>query len=171
MIRVVLGALEDSDTEAILRPIRSDLTPVSAASRDVGSAAGPLMEERLQSQGSVPVGGAILTPGGSLAAPYVIHVVVMSDDEPQTGATVERALRNGLARAADWGIESLALPPLGMSAGLTEPEVAAESLVRVLRDHLAGGNDSLDLTIVATTSFEEELFARLVGATEEGRVR
>ena len=68
MIRVVLGALEDSDTEAILRPIRSDLTPVSAASRDVGSAAGPLMEERLQSQGSVPVGGAILTPGGSLAA-------------------------------------------------------------------------------------------------------
>jgi O-acetyl-ADP-ribose deacetylase (regulator of RNase III) len=169
VIRIVLGSLEDAEAEAIVRPIRSDLTPVTVASRDVGAAAGPGMEERLVALGSLPVGGAVITPGGSLSSPFVIHVVVMSADQPQTAATVERALKNGLARAADWGISSLALPPLGLAAGLTEPEVAAETLVGILREHLRGGNDPLDLAIVATTSFEEELFTRLVGATEMDR--
>jgi O-acetyl-ADP-ribose deacetylase (regulator of RNase III) len=171
VIRIVLGALEDADTEAIVRPIRSDLTPVSAASRDVGAVAGPEMDDRLAALGSLPVGGAVITPGGALAAPFVIHVVVMSDDQPQTAATVQRALENGLARAADWGISSLAVPPLGISVGLTEPEVAAEKLVEVLRGHLNQGHDPLDLAIIATTSFEEELFTRFVGATESDRMR
>lgn len=162
MIRVVFEPLAEVEAEALVRPIRSDLAPVTAAARDVAAAAGPRMDERLEKLGSLPVGGAVMTPAGDLRADFVIHAVVMSEDEPQTTATVQRALRNGLARAADWGIESLAIPPLGIGVGLTEPEVSAQALVTVLFNHLDEGRAPLDLTIVVTSSFEEELFTRLV---------
>ena len=40
MIEVLLGALYEQETEGILRPIRSDLVPVTCASRDVAEGAG-----------------------------------------------------------------------------------------------------------------------------------
>jgi O-acetyl-ADP-ribose deacetylase (regulator of RNase III) len=168
MIRVAFEPLVDVPAEALVRPIRSDLAPVTATARDLAAAAGPLMEERLERLGSLPVGGAVMTPAGDLRADFVIHAVVMSEDEPQTTGTVQRALRNGLARAADWGVESLALPPLGLGVGLTEPEDSAQALVAILANHIDEGRAPLDLTIVVTSSFEEELFTRLVAeATRE----
>lgn len=162
MIRVVREELTDVAVEAVLRPIRADLAPVSAASRDVAAAAGPEVEARLEKLGTLPMGSAVMTPGGSLGADFLIHVVVMSEEEPQTTLSAQRALRNGLGRAADWGVESLAVPPLGLGVGLTEPEVSAQALVDILRSHLDEGRAPLDLVIVASTSFEEELFTRLV---------
>jgi len=167
MIRVVLDRLHDVAVEAIVCPVRSDLAPVSVASRDLAVAAGAAIEERLNELGFLPIGGAVMTPSGALEADFVIHAVVMSEDEPQTALTVQRALRNGLARAADWGVGSLALPPLGMSVGLVEPEESARALVEILRDHLDEGRPPLDLVIVAGTPYEEELFRRLVDAVED----
>jgi O-acetyl-ADP-ribose deacetylase (regulator of RNase III) len=46
-------------------------------------------------------GGAVVTPGGDLSADFVIHVVVSAPDEPETSVNVQKALRNGLRRAAD----------------------------------------------------------------------
>ena len=169
MIRVVLGALAEATAEAIVRPIRSDLDPVSAASRDVAAAAGSAPEERLARLGMLPVGGAAVTPAGSLDAMYIIHASVMSEDQPQTNHTVQRALRNVLRRAADWGMASLALPPIGIGVGLTEPEVSARLLVDILYDHLDEGRDPLDLTIVTASSFEMERFTRLVDAAAAER--
>jgi O-acetyl-ADP-ribose deacetylase (regulator of RNase III) len=164
VIRVEQARLEEVRAEAVVRPIRSDLAPVTAASRDVATAAGPGMEARLAKLGSLPLGGAVMTPAGELPCDFVIHAVVMSEEEPQTTVTVQRALRNGLARAVDWGVTSLAVPPLGMGVGLTDPEQSAQALVELLFAHLDEGRAPLDLTIVVTSSFEEELFRRLVEA-------
>ena len=127
------------------------------------------MTTRLEKIGTLPLGGAVMTPAGELQAGFLIHVVVMSDDEPQTALTVQRALRNGLGRAADWGCASLALPPLGLGVGLTEPEVSGEALVELLWSHIDEGHEPLDLVIVASTSYEEELFAGLIAAAERAR--
>lgn len=169
MIRVVRQPLAEAVAEAVVRPIRSDLAPVTAAARDVATAAGPVMAERLERLGSLPVGGAVMTPAGALAADYVIHAVVMSEDEAQTSSSVQRALRNGLARAADWGVKSMALPPLGIGVGMTEPEVSARALVEILFNHLDEGREPLDFTLVVTSSFEEDLFVRLVDEAARGR--
>jgi O-acetyl-ADP-ribose deacetylase (regulator of RNase III) len=162
MIRVVLGRLHEMEVEAIVCPVRSDLAPVSAASRDLAVAAGTATDERLDKLGSLPVGGAVMTPSSELTTDFLIHAVVMSEDEPQTEATVRRALRNALARAADLGVDSLALPPLGMGVGIAEPEDSAMALIEILRDHIDEGRPPLDLAIVASTSYEEDLFTRLV---------
>jgi len=162
LLRVVFGDLAVHEAEAVLRPIRSDLAPVNALSRDLGSAGGEVLESRLSNLGSIPLGGAVITPGGDLAADFVIHVVVMSEDEPQSLITIQRALRNGLRRAADWEISSLAVPPLGLGVGSMEAESAAQALVDVLCDHLAGGDPPSEVTVVVTSEYEAALFSRLV---------
>jgi len=163
MIDVMRGSILDADSEAVIRPVRSDLSPVSAQARDLGTRAGPSVDEHLLRLGTLPVGGAVLTPAGRLPFDFLIHVVLMSEDEPQTPATVRSALMNGLRRAADWGVASLALPPLGMGAGLTEPEVAAAGLVEILVDHLERDEPPRRITVVVDTPYEQELFARTVG--------
>lgn len=162
MIRVVVGDLVAQVADALVRPIRSDLAPVSAASRDIGLAAGEELEERLARLGTLPVGGAVLTPSGRLPASFLIHVVVMSEEEPQSSLSVQRALRNGLRRATDWGLASLALPPLGLTVGTIEPEASARALVEILFNHLDEGAAPLDFTIVVASDFEASLFDGLV---------
>lgn len=162
MIHVVIGDLAAQGVEGLLRPVRSDLAPVSAASRDVALAAGEELEERLARLGTLPLGGAVLTPAGGLRAGYLIHLVVMSEEEPQTSISVQRALRNGLRRASDWGLSSIALPPLGLSVGTIEPEESARALVEILFNHLDEGAPPLDLTIVVASDFEARLFERLI---------
>lgn len=162
MIRVELGSLVDARTEAVLRPVRSDLAPVSAASREVGVASGPALDERLQRLGTLPMGGAVITPSGDLASDFIIHIVVMSEEEPQTVASIRRALRNGLDRAADLGIESLTLPALGMGAGVTEPEISAQNLVEILKEHLDQGRLPNEIVISVATDYQSDIFLPLI---------
>jgi O-acetyl-ADP-ribose deacetylase (regulator of RNase III) len=135
---------------------------VDVAARNLVQAAGAELEERLARIGVLPVGGAVLTPAGALAASYLIHIVVMSDDEPQTSHSIQRALRNGLRRAADWGLDSLGVPALGLGAGSIEPEAPARVLVDILFNHLDEGLPPLELTITVGSEFEEALFSTLV---------
>ncbi len=162
MIRVAHGALAEQEVEGLLRPIRADLDPATAAARDVGLRAGPAVAERLASVGPLPVGGAVLTPGGGLPARFVVHVVTASADEPQTAAAVHRALRNGLARAADWELASLALPVLGLGAGIMEPEEAVRAFLDVLEEHVAEGRPPTELAIVPASDYERELLERML---------
>lgn len=169
MIRIVLADMATLSVQGLVRPVRTDLAPVDARARDLVTAAGRELEERLARVGMLPVGGAVLTPAGSLAADYLIHVVVMSDDEPQSSFSIQRALRNGLRRAADWGLESLAVPTLGLGAGSVDPETPARALVEILFNHLDEGIPPLDLTIAVGSDFESRLFERLVD--EASRLR
>lgn len=165
MIRVVVGDLMSRSEEAVMRPIRSDLAPTTVASRDLAGAAGDEVRTRLEAVGRLPVGGAVITPAGNLPSSFLIHVVGSAEDEPQTPYTIQRALKNGLRRAADWGVASLALPPLGISVGTMEAEEAARTLVEVLVDHLNEGQPPLELTVVVATPYEEQILTQLVSGT------
>lgn len=162
MIRVVVGVLSERGEEAVMRPVRSDLAPLTPGSRDVALKAGEAMQTRLAQLGSVPVGGAVITPGGALDAAFVIHVVTADLDEPQTAVTVQKAVRNGLRRAADLEIASLALPPLGLSVGSMGAEEAAEVLVTLLVNHLDEGHAPHDLVLVVANEYEESVFSAAV---------
>lgn len=169
MIRVVVGELAAQQVEGLLRPVRTDMAPVSPASRDIGIAAGEQLEERLTKLGTLPLGGAVLTPSGNLPADFLIHAVVMSEEEPQTSLTVQRALRNALRRAADWSLASLALPPLGLGVGTADPEGAARALVEILFNHLDEGAAPLELIVVVSSKYEAELFGGLIDEMTRAR--
>lgn len=162
MIRVVIGELFNRAEEAIMRPVRSDLAPLTPGSRDLGIRAGEKMQDRLTQLGNVPVGGAVITPAGALDADFIIHAVTADPEEPQTSVTVQKAVRNGLRRAADLEIASLALPPLGLSVGSMGAEEAAGVLVELLVNHIDEGRAPLDIVIVVANDYEEAVFSAVV---------
>ena len=132
---------------------------MNAAGRRLEARAGEAVARRLEEQGDLPLGTAVLTPAGELACDFLVHVAVRSRDEPPTLATVERGLVNALRRAADFGIGSLALPPLGMGVGTLDAGDAARVMAQVIRSHLEEGRQPLALTLVVDSDYEESVLA------------
>ena len=165
MIRVVTGQLEDVDSEAILRPVDSQLEAVTAAGRGVEARAGPEVIERLRRMGDVPLGGAIVTPAGGLSASFLIHAVVRSQEEPLSKHGVRRALVNALRQASEWELSSLALPPLGAGPGSFDAETAAAIMVPVLQGHLRSVEFPNEIAIVVSSEYERDAFTRLLDRT------
>lgn len=162
MISVVVGEIFRQEAEGLLRPVRSDLAPLTAAARDILAHAGPSVDERLRQMGTLPLGGAVITPAGDLSASFLIHIVTASEEEGESALSVQRALRNGLRRATEWELASLALPPVGMGVGHLDADEAARSMVEILVNHLDEGHPPLELTIVAGGEYEAGVFQRLV---------
>lgn len=160
MISVRVGPLHAAEAEAILRPVSSDFAPVTGAGRDVEIRSGEGVRDRLIALGGLPVGGAVVTPGGDLTVPFLIHVVVQSDEEPVSEPGVRRALLNGLRRASEWEMEVLALPPVGTGAGNLDPEAAARAMIPVLMEHLESNEFPREVTMTVPNEYEEEIFRR-----------
>ena len=169
MIRVVRGDLAAMEVECVLRPARSDGASFSGVGRRLEAGAGDAVLQRLTSSGEAPLGTALLTPGGDLPAQFLIHVVLQSPDEPVTARALKLGLLNALRRASDFGIESVALPPLGMMAGALEGEEVAEVVASVLHDHLCEGLPPRSFVIVVESAYEESVFAHAVEAMGSGR--
>lgn len=161
-----LGRLDDSATEALARPVRSDLSGITGASRRVEAAIGAKVRARLESMGELPVGGAVVTPGGDLQAAFVIHAVLESPDESITASGVERALVNALRRARECEVASLSLPPFGLGAGALDAENAASQMVEILVGHLRDEGPPRDLVVVVESPYEEDLFRRLLATAQ-----
>ncbi len=162
MIRVVVADLAEVICEGILRSISSDLAADTPVSRSVELRAGSGVSDRLQAMGPLPVGAAVITPGGDLSAGFLIHMVLQSKEEPVGAGGLRSALVNGLRRAQEWGLESVAIPPLGMGAGNLEAEDSASVMVPVLQDHLRKFEYPRDVIIVAASDYEEDVFLRAV---------
>jgi O-acetyl-ADP-ribose deacetylase (regulator of RNase III) len=159
MIVVVRGELAHARTRAVLRPVTAEWGAPTPAMRRLEIAAGSVVEDHCQRLGELPVGSAVVTAAGELSAELIIHAVVRSAGEPVTARGVGLALRNGLRRAAEWGIDSLALPPLGTGAGNLDPEEVAALMVPIL----AGASPAL-IEIHVESEYEQEVFERQVAA-------
>src|SRR5690606_32477277 len=111
-------------------------TATTHAMRKLEIAAGEGPAEQCRRLGDLPVGSAVITPAGDLPAQFLIHAIVRSLDEPVTGSGVKRALQNGLRRLAEWGIQRVAMAPLGIGAGNLEADEAASVMIPVLLEHV-----------------------------------
>ena len=99
-------------------------------------------------QGPVPVGEAVVTHGGTLAAPLVIHAVSLDRDRRTTAEAIERAVRSAMARAREQGVASIAVPALGTGVGGFPLEEGARVTVATVRDEL-GQPGSIDHVVFA----------------------
>lgn len=162
MIRVVFSGPTDLESEAVLRSVSSDLEADTAFSRELEIRAGPSVSERLKAMGELPVGAAVITPGGDLTVDFMIHVVLQSTEERVTPKGLRLALQNGLRRAEEWGLKTLALPPLGTGAGNLGSEEAAAVMVPLISDHLQTSENPREVLIVVGTGYERDVFAQAV---------
>jgi O-acetyl-ADP-ribose deacetylase (regulator of RNase III) len=80
-------------------------------------AGGEEIEREAMALGPIPLGSAVATGAGRLAARWVIHGAVMGQDLRTDADLVRRTTRSCLALADELGCESLALPAFGTGVG------------------------------------------------------
>jgi len=159
VINVRQEDLVTADVECILRSVGSSLEPLTAIGRAIGAAAGEDLLERIEQIGDLPVGGAVITPAGNLAASFIVHVALQSHEEPVSVGGVRKALLNGLRHTCRMDIETLALPPLGTGAGNLDAETAADVMFEVLRGHMEGEEYPREVNVMVATQYELQVFA------------
>ena len=111
------------------------------------------------SAGTVPLSVAIAAPvAASHTRAVASHAVVSSREERATPDTVRRATQSALERAAEFGIEHLALPPFGLGAGNLDPDASAQAMLAAVRRHAARARLPRRLTFVVETEDEQHAF-------------
>jgi len=147
---------------AVVRPTTSDLGAPTALLRRLELAAGEALAHQLRGQEALPVGSAVVTGAGELSSELLIHAVVSSQTESVSVGSVRRALTSALQRAADWGVESLAIAPFGLGAGNLDPDESAAVTAEVLTRQLREPRHPAHIVIVAENEAEADAFrARL----------
>ncbi|HEX6052402.1 MAG TPA: macro domain-containing protein [Gemmatimonadaceae bacterium] len=162
MISVRTDDLAFVSADAIARPVDAELRATTPLMRRLEVAGGDALARHLSVNEPLAVGSAVVTPAGALGAELLIHGVVSSDTEPVSRNSVRQAVIGTLQRAADWGIEHLALAPFGTGAGNLDVEEAAEIVIDAVRRHCEAAKYPTSITIVVETSFEHDVFERLV---------
>jgi O-acetyl-ADP-ribose deacetylase len=168
LIAVRQGEIAEARTTAILRPVTAEWSAVNPAMRRLELAAGPTLEAQCSRLGELPVGSAVITPaGGALHVQLMVHVIVRSAVEPVSEAGIVRALQNGLRRLAEWGVESVALPPLGTGAGNLDAEDSARLMLPLLLEATAREGGLARVEIVVDSAYELEVFLGCAGRAAE----
>jgi O-acetyl-ADP-ribose deacetylase (regulator of RNase III) len=162
MIAVRTDDLAFVAADAIARPVDAELRATTPLMRRLEAAGGEGLMRHLRVNEPLAVGSAVVTPAGELGVELLIHGVVSSDTEPVSRATVRQAVSSVLQRAADWGIEHLALVPFGIGAGNLDVEESAEVIAEAVRRHYEGATRPNSITIVVETEFEHGVFERVV---------
>lgn len=171
MIEVRIEDMAAAGTDALLRPIAGDWAAVTPAMRRLEQAAGPQVEEQCQRLGELPVGSAAITGAGALPARFMVHVVVRTHEHPVSAASVRQALINGLRRVGEWGIGSVAMPPVGTGAGNLDPETAAEIMASVLAEAPTVAPRLERIVVVVENEYERDVFERAVRGARSADAR
>ena len=138
--RLVLlqGDITRQDTDAIVNAANTSLLGGGGVDGAIHRAGGPgILEECKQiraRQGGCPTGEAVITTGGNMPAPHVIHTVgpVWSDGNRNEETLLANAYRNSLALAVKENIRTIAFPSISTGAYRFPIDRAAEIALRTV---------------------------------------
>ena len=112
MARIELwnGDICDLEVDAIVNAANLSLWMSTGVGGAIKRAGGDAIEFAAVRQAPVPLGGAIVTPAGTLAARFVIHAVSLDRDRRTSGAIIDAAVRSAFARAREIGVDEHRVP-------------------------------------------------------------
>jgi len=134
-IEVVEGDITALEVDAIANAANDRLWMGGGVAGAIKRAGGDEIERQALLKGPIPIGSAVATGAGRLAARWVIHGAVMSQDLRTSGDLVEQTTRACLQLADELGCESLALPAFGTGVGRFPLEECARLMVAAVRGH------------------------------------
>jgi O-acetyl-ADP-ribose deacetylase len=160
VIRVVVDDLATTTADAVLRPADESLGPLTPAMSRLDEHAGPRFAEQRRLTTPLKAGAAVVTGGGNLKAPYVLHVVIRDSDSQVAREVVRRALLSAWQRASDWALSTIAAPLVGAGAGQLSVEEAATLLAETFPAAQTGC--PTELHIVVERDSDRELVEAIV---------
>ena len=166
MIRVLVDDLAFLEVDAVVRPSDQVLEPASLSAGRTDHMAGEEFLQQRRVASPLEVGSAVVTGGGELAAPYVIHVIIKGDEINADRDTVERALQSAWHRATEWQLARVATPLVGTGPGQLTIEGAAELLKHTLDARPQTAYPS-EVQVVLDGEHDRDLVARILEETAE----
>ena len=128
------GDLTDMDTDAIVNAANNDLHLGGGVAGAIRRKGGEEIQRECDEIGSIPVGYAALTGGGTLKARYVIHAASMQLGGKATAAALGTSIAHSLRIASERGLKTIAFPAVGTGiAGFPMEECASIMLNEVAR--------------------------------------
>jgi O-acetyl-ADP-ribose deacetylase (regulator of RNase III) len=138
VITVAVDDLAALAVDAVVRPAGESLEPAAGVATRLDQAAGPRFAEQRRVSSPLEAGAAVVTGGGNLVAPFVIHAVIRDSGTPVARAKIRRALVSAWQQAGAWGLARIAAPPVGVESGGLSLEDAVGLLVETFPRSEAG---------------------------------
>ena len=169
MARIELwnGDICDLEVDAIVNAANLSLWMATGVGGAIKRAGGDSIEFAAVRQAPVPIGGAIVTPAGSLAARFVIHAVSIDRDRRTSAAIIDAAVRSAFARARENNVTSIAFPALGTGVGGFPLDEAALVTVKAVRDELPGSTTIQHVIFAMRGAAAYHAFEAALAATAE----
>jgi O-acetyl-ADP-ribose deacetylase (regulator of RNase III) len=160
VIQVLVEDLALARADAVMRPADESLGPATAAISRLDEQAGPRFAELRRLSTPLKAGAAVVTGGGDLAAPFVLHVIIRDADALVGREVVRRALVSGWQRAADWELGTIAAPLVGAGAG----QLSVEEAATLMAETFPRGTEGcpMELHIVVEQDADRELVEAIV---------
>jgi O-acetyl-ADP-ribose deacetylase len=166
VIEVVVEDLAFMAVDAVLRPSSDRLDPVASASSRMDELAGSAFAEERRVQSAMEIGSAVVTGAGDLSAQFVIHTIIRGEEANATRDSVRRALISAWQRAAAWGLDRIAGPPIGAGAGQLALGDAAELMAETFAAHCRSGRPPTLLQIVVERDDERDIIEAAIQRVE-----
>lgn len=144
------GEIAQLEVDAIIIPASESLFMTGPIGAAVKRRAGEGVEREAVALGPVPGGSVVVTSGGALAAPWILHAVAVGHDLQPDAARLAAALGAAFDAALALDLRRLATAPLGVERGAFPPGEAADALVDVLRAR--GDLGAIESLVVAVGS-------------------
>lgn len=161
----IRGNIVGMQTDAIVNAANAGLHTGGGVCGAIFAAAGfAEMQAACRSIGGCAVGGAVITPGFRLPAPYVIHAVgpIWHGGNHGEEALLASAYRSALTLAADQGLHSIAFPLL--SSGIYGyPKAQALSVATSALGAFLLTHEELEVYLVLYDRDADELWSLLPG--------
>ena len=131
---MVPGDLTQQASDAIVNIIGTDMNMngAGALGKAVAKASGTQVETECKNLGQQPAGSAVITTGGNLVAPFIIHMVVGSTDKQHLQLCVEKCIQLADAK----GLKTISLPAVGTGSGGLGDVDSARATFQALRNTL-----------------------------------
>ena len=155
-MRMFRGDITVIDADAIVNSANNDLVLGGGVSGAIRRVAGPAVQDECAAIGTVPLGTAVVTTGGNLKAPWIIHAAVNPLGLWADAKSVRNATRAALKKAEEKGVRKLAFPAIGTGAGALPVERCADILIDEVLQHCSGETKLEEVVFVL---YDEKPFA------------
>jgi O-acetyl-ADP-ribose deacetylase (regulator of RNase III) len=155
-LRMLRGDITTVEVDAIVNSANNDLVLGGGVSGAIRRVAGPAVQDECHKIGTIPLGTAVVTSGGQLKAPWIIHAAVNPLGLWADPKSVRNATRATLKKSEELKVKRLAFPAIGTGAGALPVERCADILIEEVLRHCAGATQLEEVLFVL---YDEKPFA------------
>ena len=137
-IELVQGDITESDTDAIVNAANSQLVLGAGVAAAIRTKGGPAIQEECNAIGHCPVGGAVITSGGTLKARHVIHAVGPRQGEGDEEEKLKNATLSSLKVAEENNLKSITFPAISTGVYGFPLDACARIMLTTVKEYLSG---------------------------------